>query len=76
MIDPDVANGHDADAVPGGVEGVDWLMEKQDGGAYRFTTANRDAYVEVTVADGQDSSGVLIDLAPAIKKAIPERTTV
>ncbi|MFC5216230.1 DUF3515 domain-containing protein [Streptomyces coerulescens] len=76
MIDPDVANGHDADAVPGGVEGVDWLMEKQDAGAFRFTTANRDAYVEVTVVSGEDTSGVLIDLAPAIKKAIPERRTI
>ena len=74
MIDPDVASGHDDDAVPGGVEGVDWLMEKQDGGAYRFTTANRDVYVEVRTAAGQDSSGVLIDLASAIKKAIPKRT--
>ncbi|MFE0249940.1 DUF3515 domain-containing protein [Streptomyces sp. NPDC059010] len=75
MVDPDVAEGHDADAVPGGVEGVDWLMEKQDGGAHRFTTANRNAYVEVTVPAGRDSSGVLIDLASAVKKAIPERTT-
>ena len=72
MADPKVANGHDADAVPGGVNGVDWLMEKQDGDAYRFTTANREAYVEVAVTDGRDSTGVLIDLAPAVKKAIPE----
>ncbi|MFH8451898.1 DUF3515 domain-containing protein [Streptomyces fungicidicus] len=72
MTDPKVANGHDADAVPGGVNGVDWLMEKQDGDAYRFTTANREAYVEVAVTDGRDSTGVLIDLAPAVKKAIPE----
>ncbi|MFE7272346.1 DUF3515 domain-containing protein [Streptomyces sp. NPDC057623] len=75
MVDPNVANGHDADAVPGGVEGVDWLMEKQDAGAYRFTTANRKAYVEVAVAAGHDSSGALIDLASAIKKTIPERKT-
>ncbi|MFI6012936.1 DUF3515 domain-containing protein [Streptomyces sp. NPDC051243] len=76
MVDPDVANGHDTDAVPGGVEGVDWLMEKQDGGAFRFTTANRKAYVEVTVPAGHDSSGVLIDLASAIRKTIPERKTL
>ncbi|MFH0521260.1 DUF3515 domain-containing protein [Streptomyces sp. M41] len=76
MVDPEVAEGRDADAVPGGVEGVDWLMEKQDGGAYRFTTANRDAYVEVTAPEGHDSSGVLIDLASAIKKAVPERKTL
>lgn len=72
MTDPEVANGGDADAVPGGVDGVDWLMEKQDGGTHRFTTANREAYVEVRVTDGRDSTGVLIDLAPAVKKAIPE----
>ncbi|MEU5277805.1 DUF3515 domain-containing protein [Streptomyces asoensis] len=72
MIDPEVAVGSDPDAVAGGVDGVDWLMETRDGGGNRFTTANRSAYVEVTVPDGTDSSGALIDLAPAIKKAIPE----
>ncbi|WP_030667299.1 DUF3515 domain-containing protein [Streptomyces cellulosae] len=72
MVDPAVAKGDDPDAVAGGVNGVDWLMEKRGGGAYRFTTANRTVYVEVTVPKGRDSSGVLIDLAPAIKKAIPE----
>jgi hypothetical protein len=72
MIDPKVAEGADPDAVAGGVNGVDWLMEEQDDGGYRFTTANREAYVEVGVPKGPDSSGVLIDLAPAIKKAIPK----
>ncbi|MDX3797722.1 DUF3515 domain-containing protein [Streptomyces sp. AK04-3B] len=72
MIDPQVAQGADADAVAGGVNGVDWLMEKRDGGGYRFTTARRSVYVEVTVPAGADNSGALIDLAPAIKKAIPE----
>ncbi|OAH14817.1 DUF3515 domain-containing protein [Streptomyces jeddahensis] len=72
MIDPKVAEGGDPDAVGGGVNGVDWLMEKQDDGAYRFTTANRSAYVEVTVPKERDSSAVLVGLAPAIKKAIPE----
>ncbi|MGW0914914.1 DUF3515 domain-containing protein [Streptomyces sp. NPDC002784] len=71
MIDPKVAEGRDSDAVAGGVNGVDWLMEQRDGGAYRFTCANREAYVEVTVPEGVDSSAVLIDLAPAVKKAIP-----
>lgn len=72
MIDPKVADGRDPDAVAGGVNGVDWLMEKQDGGGYLFTTANREAYVEVRAPEGVDSSGVLIDLAAAVKKAIPE----
>ncbi|MET9392505.1 DUF3515 domain-containing protein [Streptomyces sp. NPDC006624] len=71
MVDPKVAEGRDEDAVAGGVNGVDWLMERQDGG-HRFTTANRAAYVEVAVPEGVDSSGVLIDLAAAVKKAIPE----
>ncbi|WP_406196755.1 DUF3515 domain-containing protein [Streptomyces sp. NBC_01017] len=72
MVDPKVAEGRDPDAVAGGVEDVRWLMEKQDDGGYRFTTASRLAYVEVAVPEGRDSSSVLIDLAPAIKKAIPE----
>ncbi|WP_333735611.1 DUF3515 domain-containing protein [Streptomyces sp. IBSBF 2806] len=72
MIDPKVPQGADPDAVAGGVNGVDWLMEKRDGGGNRFTTAGRSAYVEVTVAKDADNSSVLIDLAPAIKKAIPE----
>ncbi|MFM9594342.1 DUF3515 family protein [Streptomyces scabiei] len=75
MIDPGVAEGRDADAVAGAVDGVDWLMEKQEGGAYRFTTANRSAYVEVTVAAeraAEDTSPILVGLAPAIKKAVPE----
>ncbi|MGW1026813.1 DUF3515 domain-containing protein [Streptomyces sp. NPDC002577] len=72
MIDPKVAEGGDPDAVAGGVNGVDWLMEKQDDGSYRFTTANRSAYVEVSVPTEWDTSTVLVGLAPAIKKAIPE----
>ncbi|MFF3465520.1 DUF3515 domain-containing protein [Streptomyces sp. NPDC001984] len=74
MVDPKVAEGGDRDAVAGGVNGVDWLMEKQDDGSYRFTTANRRAYVQVFLAKARagDSSGVLVDLAPAIKKAIPK----
>ncbi|GGJ53893.1 DUF3515 domain-containing protein [Streptomyces brasiliensis] len=74
MVDPKVAEGGDRNAVAGGVNGVDWLMEKREDGSYRFTTANRRAYVEVSLAKARagDSSGVLVDLAPAIKKAIPE----
>ncbi|MET7287558.1 DUF3515 domain-containing protein [Streptomyces sp. NPDC005573] len=75
MIDGRVAQGDDPDAIAGGVDGVEWLMEKQDGGSWRFTTANRRAYVQVTLSgdrSGPDhSSQVLIDLAPAVKKAIP-----
>ncbi|GGS02160.1 hypothetical protein GCM10010269_46360 [Streptomyces humidus] len=72
MTDPKVPEGADPDAVAGEVNGVGWLMEKRDGGGNRFTTANRLVYVEVTVPEGSDDSAALIDLAPAIKKAIPE----
>ncbi|OIJ65958.1 DUF3515 domain-containing protein [Streptomyces mangrovisoli] len=74
MVDPKVAEGGDADAIAGGVNGVDWLMEKQKDGSYRFTTANRRAYVQVTLekARADESSSVLVDLAASIKKAIPE----
>ncbi|MFD5077136.1 DUF3515 domain-containing protein [Streptomyces sp. NPDC058371] len=72
MVDPKVALGDDPDAVGGGVNGVDWLMEKQDDGSVRFTTASRLAYVEVSVPKGRDTSGVLVDLAASVKKAIPK----
>ncbi|MFE9612520.1 DUF3515 domain-containing protein [Streptomyces sp. NPDC006012] len=75
MIDPKVAKGDDPDAIGGGVDGVDWLMEQQSDGTWRFTTANREAYVQVTLPkgkDGRQSSPVLVGLAPAVKKAIPE----
>jgi hypothetical protein len=78
MIDPKVAEGGDADALAGGVNGVDWLMEKQDDGTWRFTTANRVAYVQVSLPkgmSGQDAgAGILTGLASAVKKAVPEGT--
>ncbi|WP_105970653.1 DUF3515 domain-containing protein [Streptomyces geranii] len=72
MTDPKVATGADPDAVGGEVNGVGWLMEKRDDGSSRFTTSSRLAYVEVTVPAGRDTSGVLVDLAAAIKKTVPE----
>ncbi|MCF3131595.1 DUF3515 domain-containing protein [Streptomyces olivochromogenes] len=76
MIDPEVARGEDPDAMGGGVNGVDWLMEKQDDGTWRFTTAERETYVQVSLPDGMsqqdDGAQVLIDLAAAVKKAIPK----
>lgn len=78
MIDPKVATGDDPDAIGGGVNGVDWLMEKESDGTYRFTTANRKAYVQVILpkqfAGQDDSAGVLTDLASSVKKAIPTGT--
>ncbi|MFE3036796.1 DUF3515 domain-containing protein [Streptomyces canus] len=59
-----------------GVEanGVGWLLEKQDDGSFRFTTTLRKAYVEVTIPKDRTGDGLapLVDLAPGIKKAIPE----
>ncbi|MBB5935965.1 DUF3515 domain-containing protein [Streptomyces zagrosensis] len=58
-----------ADSVD--VNGVGWLLEKQDDG-YRFTTTLRKAYVEVTVPSKYAPEvNSLTDLAEAIKKAVP-----
>lgn len=76
MVDPKVALGDDPNAIGGGVNGVDWLMEKEDGGTWRFTTSGRLAYVQVTLpkklSGSDDSAQVLMDLASAVKKAVPE----
>ncbi|MER6467838.1 DUF3515 domain-containing protein [Streptomyces collinus] len=75
MVDPKVAEGGDPDAVAGGVDGVDWLMEKRDDGTWRFTTANRVAYVQISLPrgmSGPDGTPVLTGLAAAVKKAIPK----
>ncbi|MGW2820819.1 DUF3515 domain-containing protein [Streptomyces sp. NPDC001443] len=66
MADPE------ADGVE--VNGVGWLLEKQDDGAFRFTTTLRKAYVEVEIPEKLTGDGLapLVDLAPAVKKAIPE----
>ncbi|MGW2747753.1 DUF3515 domain-containing protein [Streptomyces sp. NPDC001450] len=75
MVDPKVAEGGDRDAMAGGVDGVDWLMEKQGDGTWRFTTAGRLAYVQVRLPEGMsgpDGTPVLTGLASAVKKAIPK----
>ncbi|WP_225823110.1 DUF3515 domain-containing protein [Streptomyces naphthomycinicus] len=75
MVDPKVALGDDPNAIGGGVNGVDWLMEKEDDGTWRFTTSGRLAYVQVTLpkkmSGSDDSAQVLMDLATAVKKAVP-----
>ncbi|MFE0376264.1 DUF3515 domain-containing protein [Streptomyces inhibens] len=54
------------------VNGVSWLFEKQDDG-YRFTTVLRKVYVEVTVPGKYAPEvDVLIDLAGAVKKTVPQ----
>ncbi|MFJ8544316.1 DUF3515 domain-containing protein [Streptomyces sp. NPDC093586] len=66
MSDPE------ADGVE--VDGVGWQLQKQKDGAFRFTTTLREAYVEVTIPKDRAGNGMapLVDLAPAVKKAIPE----
>lgn len=56
------------------VDGVGWQLQKQDDGSFRFTTVLRKAYVEVTLPKerAEDGMAPLVDLAPAVKKAIPE----
>ncbi|MFJ3234859.1 DUF3515 domain-containing protein [Streptomyces sp. NPDC086787] len=75
MIDPEVAKGEDPNAIGGDVDGVGWLMEKRDDGTWRFTTTEREAYVQLTLPkelSGQDDSArVLTGMAPGVKKAIP-----
>ncbi|WP_318214580.1 DUF3515 domain-containing protein [Streptomyces sp. SCL15-6] len=62
----------EADGVE--VDGVGWQLQKQENGAFRFTTTLREAYVEVTIPKDRAGRGMapLVDLAPAVKKAIPE----
>ncbi|MFF7052441.1 DUF3515 domain-containing protein [Streptomyces griseorubiginosus] len=62
----------EADGVE--VNGVGWLLEKRDDGSFRFTTTLRKAYVEVTIPEKRTGDGMapLVDLAPAVKKTIPE----
>ncbi|WP_269846166.1 DUF3515 domain-containing protein [Streptomyces carminius] len=55
------------------VDGVSWLLEKQDGG-YRFTTTGREAFVRVTVPDAyRPEINALVDLADAVRGAVPEQ---
>ena len=62
----------EADGVE--VNGVGWLLQKQKAGSFRFTTTLRKAYVEVTIPKDRTADGMapLVDLAPAVKRAIPE----
>ena len=71
VVRPSKMDDPEADGVE--VDGVGWLLEKQDDGSFRFTTTLRKAYVEVTIPKGRTGDGMapLVDLASAIKKAIP-----
>ncbi|MCX4883812.1 MULTISPECIES: DUF3515 domain-containing protein [unclassified Streptomyces] len=69
---PAEMNDPESDGVE--VDGVGWLLQKQDDGSFRFTTTLRTAYVEVTIPKDRTGDGMapLVDLAPSTKKAIPE----
>ncbi|MEU9577147.1 DUF3515 domain-containing protein [Streptomyces chilikensis] len=65
---------NDPDAAPVEVDGVGWVVEELEGGAHRFTTSLRRAYVEVVLpaeVAAESGSFALVDLAPAISGTIP-----
>lgn len=65
----------DPEALPAEVNGVGWVVEKRHDGSYRFTTALRRAYVEVTITPDmarENGSGMLVDFANPVKKTIPK----
>ncbi|MFM9443441.1 DUF3515 domain-containing protein [Streptomyces acidiscabies] len=72
VVKPPKMDDDGADA--GEADGVGWLVEKQDNGTVRFTSALRVVYVEVTLPKSRAAEGMspLIDLAPAMKKTVPE----
>lgn len=69
---PEEMNDSESDGVD--VNGVGWLLQEQDSGDFLFITTLRKAYVEVTIPKDRTGDGMapLVDLAPAIKKAVPE----
>jgi hypothetical protein len=69
---PAAMSSTEADGVE--VDGVGWLLEEQPDGSFRFTTTLRKAYVEVSIPKARTGDGMapLVDLAPAVRKAVPE----
>ncbi|MGW0227528.1 DUF3515 domain-containing protein [Actinopolymorpha singaporensis] len=56
------------------IDGVGWFSERATRG-YIFTTVGRDAYVEMSVPSAyQPPSSALVDVAAAVRKAVPART--
>ncbi|MBC9711613.1 DUF3515 domain-containing protein [Streptomyces sp. TRM66268-LWL] len=56
------------------VDGLGWLIEEPGDGSYRFTSALREAYVEVTISKehAKQGAGSLVDLGRVVKKTVPE----
>ncbi|MBD0711279.1 hypothetical protein BU197_23785 [Streptomyces sp. CBMA291] len=53
-------------------DGVNWLLERTEGGGPRFTSTYREAYVEVTMDERFTHDATpLADLAPAVRKTVP-----
>jgi hypothetical protein len=71
---PRPAEMNDPEADGTEVNGVGWLIQKRDDGSFRLTTTLRQAYVEVTIPKARAGDGLapLVDLAPAVEKAVPE----
>ncbi|MEV5438115.1 DUF3515 domain-containing protein [Streptomyces sp. NPDC052682] len=71
---PRPAQMNDPEADGAEVNGVGWLLHKRDDGSFAFTTTLREAYVEVTIPKDRTANGMapLVDLAPAVRKAIPK----
>ncbi|MWA13868.1 DUF3515 family protein [Streptomyces sp. BA2] len=69
---PPKMNDPEADGVT--ADGVNWLIEEQDDGSFRFTTTLRKAYVEITLPKERAGDGVspLTDFAAPVKKTIPK----
>ncbi|MFE0134162.1 DUF3515 domain-containing protein [Streptomyces sp. NPDC059037] len=69
---PPKMNDAEADGVT--VNGVNWLLEEQDDGSFRFTSTLRKAYVEVTLPEERAGGGVspLTDFAAPVKKTVPK----
>ncbi|MET9133050.1 DUF3515 domain-containing protein [Streptomyces antibioticus] len=69
---PEKMSDTEADGVE--VDGVGWLLEERSDDSFRFTTTLRTAYIEVTIPSGRTGNGLapLVDLAPAVKRTVPE----
>ncbi|MFI1938916.1 DUF3515 domain-containing protein [Streptomyces purpureus] len=53
------------------VGGVDWMIEKPEGGGTKVTSTYRMTYVEVILDERFTDVAPLMELAPAVKKAVP-----
>mgnify|MGYP001207748798 CR=1 FL=1 len=66
---------YDPTAPAVGVEGVDWLPEKQGDDGYLFTTVGRKVNISLRVPGHYHphETDPLVDLAPPVRKTVPTR---